>query len=607
MGERIDNLYQLRYDLVKDLYHQAAQARYAESSGLESLVYKVFGADRLGSIALALDPFWQLPTGDVVFSIEPENIILATYLPVTVSPANRTRVLKCIPGYGIYVDYRRDVRGMGTGVVADGADWRQFYDNPDPPDVTSGHFHLLDQAPINGFIKDTTVKSRIGESRSKRKQDKRSARHEFSQGECEMFIPSIVDESVKYLNGMQSTTEYKWDAAIHHVPSGKPYDLGLKQYVYISSRLEGSTISVDSPSMSNIASSLQTFCLEQFTKNVTSMFSQCLPSRRPYNLVEQLGELKDLPHDVQGLTKLWVDVEKAVGKTAFKRMQLGPGYWNTYFIKKNKTAFQKVGVYLDEGMTPTEAYLAWKFGWSPFLDFLKQLVYSPEKLTKSVNYLIERNGKNTTLSADKRWQQTPAFSPTVTVADLGWYDTLTPTTLVNAQSSVHIRCSVNSGIRFPDIDLPTFRQTLYWRELGAYPSPSDIYDLIPWSWFVDWFSGLGDYVHLMSEINMSSDRSPINYGFMTAHVNTVWTYARDFVRNETFSIGDPTRDVSRWTVKHPYQVSGTVAVKYYLRRSIQSVLAQPTYAGLNLSTDQQAILSALFGNYMGGAKSAGVR
>jgi hypothetical protein len=51
------------------------------------------------------------------------------------------------------------------------------------------------------------------------------------------------------------------------------------------------------------------------------------------------------------------------------------------------------------------------------------------------------------------------------------------------------------------------------KKIGLIPTISDFYDLVPWSWLVDWFTGLGDYVHAVDYVN--SDPSMINYGFAT--------------------------------------------------------------------------------------------
>ena len=604
MSERFRNLLQLRYDVAKDLYHQAAQARYAESAGLESLVYKVFGADNLGSLTLALDPYWQFTLSHIDAPGVPGNDLLESIFPVSVTQANRERKLASILSYPIYIDYRSDQRTWATGIVPDGPGWRQYYDNPSPPYVISGHYHLGDQMAVTGFIKDTTMKSRGQVTKKKGKKKGLSKLKAFTQGECEMFVPQIRDQSDKFLHGQSSHVDLKWDHGIVD-PYGNPYKLGLRQETYISSRLEGPSVTVEPGSMASIASSLQAFCLDQFTSNVDTMFASCLPSRRPFNLIEQIGELKDLPSDVKGLTLLWRDVEKVVGRSTFKQMQVGPKAWKPDLIKKSQASLARAGVLVQTDMKASEAFLAFKFGWSPFLKFLNQLVYSPAKISKSVNYLIDRNGKNTSLSATRRWHQTPAFSPGATVMDLGWYDSQTPTELLTSDMSVVIRCVVNSGIYFPSIEIPTFRDKLYLEAVGLYPSPADIYDLMPWSWFVDWFSGLGDYVHLMSQVNGASDESPINYGFMTAHANAVWTYGRSFTRNETYLLGGPgivngVDSAIHETEIHRYMLTGTVAVKYYLRRSLENIFAVPTYAGLNLSEGQQSILSALFAQYLGG-------
>jgi hypothetical protein len=93
----------------------------------------------------------------------------------------------------------------------------------------------------------------------------------------------------------------------------------------------------------------------------------------------------------------------------------------------------------------------------------------------------------------------------------------------------------------------------------------------------------------------------VNYGFLTAHVNAVWTHTVNTFRNEDFSIGDPTPASSprtkSWTAVHDVMRIGGVRVRYYLRRSIENLFSAKLYNGLNLTSEQLPVLSALFSKY----------
>jgi hypothetical protein len=137
--------------------------------------------------------------------------------------------------------------------------------------------------------------------------------------------------------------------------------------------------------------------------------------------------------------------------------------------------------------------------------------------------------------------------------------------------------------------------------LGVELTPGQIYNLIPWTWMLDWFSGLGDYVRLMDTI--TADRSLVNYGFMAykemSHISAHWT--GKFVGTHSTNFDGSSSGVITVTTQQHH--SGKLLLKYYLRKALSEVASVSTYSNPTyLGSSQKAILAALLAKYGLGTK-----
>jgi hypothetical protein len=78
-----------------------------------------------------------------------------------------------------------------------------------------------------------------------------------------------------------------------------------------------------------------------------------------------------------------------------------------------------------------------------------------------------------------------------------------------------LRLVVNATFDFPTINSPQFRQRFFADKIGVIPRFIDVYNIVPWTWLIDWFTGLGNYIELIEEIN--HDPSLVNWGLITGH------------------------------------------------------------------------------------------
>lgn len=207
-------------------------------------------------------------------------------------------------------------------------------------------------------------------------------------------------------------------------------------------------------------------------------------------------------------------------------------------------------------------------------------------------------GKGTSFRTKRSWIEEETSHPNVT------FNVLRGETLIGTDSSVgtrkvELRLVANFNVNFPYVDIPRLRRELFLRKLGAYPSASDLYNLIPWTWLGDWFLGAGDYLELIESI--ANDRSLINYGFITYREESdINLCARGrFSTTVHRDINGSSSSTERYFyMEH----TGRLKWVYHLRRSIPSLANVRTYWDSNLNSNQTAILGALLSS-KGGSRA----
>jgi hypothetical protein len=142
---------------------------------------------------------------------------------------------------------------------------------------------------------------------------------------------------------------------------------------------------------------------------------------------------------------------------------------------------------------------------------IMDLLTKPERAAREVNRLLRRSGQPTTFRTIRKipgkTDGSPAFS------DYTGYSAES-ITMETVHSRKHeLRLVVNATFDFPKADIPLFKKQLFLDKIGVNPTFTDFYNLTPWSWLVDWFTGLGNYVEAIDVIN--TDRSLFNWGLLT--------------------------------------------------------------------------------------------
>lgn len=151
------------------------------------------------------------------------------------------------------------------------------------------------------------------------------------------------------------------------------------------------------------------------------------------------------------------------------------------------------------------SHLAVEFGIKPLISDVQRMLELPDTIAKRVNYLLERNGKPTTFRRKIFLEEdisgfTPTWSTTGT-SDKMW---TTVRTTNSRKRSIELRCSANYNVEFPKLEVPKLRKNIARKLWGIEPTFSDLYELTPWSWLIDWFTGLGNYLQAIEDINQNS-------------------------------------------------------------------------------------------------------
>lgn len=207
------------------------------------------------------------------------------------------------------------------------------------------------------------------------------------------------------------------------------------------------------------------------------MLSKLLPDIARFDLTRSIAELKDL-------------------RTSKNPLEL---------IKETRDKFKSL-------KGNSDLFLAEQFGLLPLVSDVEKWLALPDQIAKQVNFLLSRSGKPTTLHSKR------ILDPSTTVASFQGIggvhsDFIRSTGPVRFQCDTELRMSVNVNFEFPPIRLPGLQDEKLRRLWGVNPSISTVYELTPWSWLIDWFSGLGDYISMIEKFH-SSD-TIINYGFLT--------------------------------------------------------------------------------------------
>jgi hypothetical protein len=340
-----------------------------------------------------------------------------------------------------------------------------------------------------------------------------------------------------------------------------------------SSVTNGAAAVLSRSNFDNLISVEKAATIALMNQEALKMYSGILPSTRNYNFFRNLVELRDIPRGILQLQETMRNLRSLEASLKIPSKLVSK-------IRRFKTSLDDI---------PKE-YLGYHFGWKQTYKDVSDLLKSPTKISRQINFLISRNGKDTTYRSNRNFES-------VTTGISGFdYDVLygeySPSTESRIQRSTELRMVVNANFTLPAVNTPAFIEHLWLDKLGIYPRVTDIYNLIPWTWLIDWFTGVGNYIEVIDNIN--HDSSLINWGFLTA--KTKGKLVTDFrsksdQTTRIFKDFDP-GIVSTTTVINNHQ--SNLDYTFQLRKDIASLTLVHKTSDISSLTDyQKSILAAI--------------
>lgn len=457
------------------------------------------------------------------------------YLAETdISPVNRTRKLLVRTNYSPRTRLSKKTATVGsTPLYAVSVGVNAHLPLSHNSTVTKANGSMPSQAKIYGFIKDTTKRTRaIG----------------VEYGEAEMFLPEIssLPRTITWVpSDTLSAGSDLWGPFQNTARTVEvSYNQGL-----------GATISQSTLDIH--LSNEQARAAVLMPKYAEDLFASALPEHRSFDALREIGELKDLPGTIQAT------FDALLGSLSGS-------------LRKDISS-----VYLNK-----------EYGWDPLVKSLTDLVKTPAKIANRVNYLMSRLGKPTTFSASRTLTEPLesttgfAYSPLLDMTDLG--------TSSGGSRKITLRSAINCLVKFPPLELPVLRNELLQKMWGLRFQPQDLYNLIPWTWLIDWFTGLGRYIENFCVINENS--SIVNYGFLTysskASVVSTNLGRVSGVRTWKTSTSDP---ISSETMYSYSLHTSVLRYKYYNRKDYTNLRDMKiSWDPSTLTEFQASILAALF-------------
>lgn len=198
---------------------------------------------------------------------------------------------------------------------------------------------------------------------------------------------------------------------------------------------------------------------------ITQTVARTSPDRPTINVPVFLYELKDLPGMVKSTGNAIKRIATGAKLTAKERLKYG-----------------------------SEEFLTHVFGWQPLISDLWKMydfMFGVDQKIKALNRLYSEGGLHA---------KHTAFDGSVSLPERGYY--IGPAYGAQASVMVQYECKLKKWgtVRYRPTSVPAYRsfdeQLKYARQLtsGLSLRPATLWEAVPWSWMIDWFSNVGDYI-----------------------------------------------------------------------------------------------------------------
>jgi len=176
-------------------------------------------------------------------------------------------------------------------------------------------------------------------------------------------------------------------------------------------------------------------------------------------------------------------------------------------------------------------YLNVVFGWKPLVNDLRKIVKTYLSLSDRLDQLRKDNGQGIRRRADLGDQTSTSSTTTEWTAPfvgctsapaifIGGHTTYTTTTTTTQKTWY----SARYRYYIPDTSSSQWTTRASLALFGALPTPEVLWEVMPWSWFIDWFTNMGDIISNASQ--NAVDNLVADYAYVMFHTNVTTTVGR---------------------------------------------------------------------------------
>jgi len=181
--------------------------------------------------------------------------------------------------------------------------------------------------------------------------------------------------------------------------------------------------------------------------------------------------------------------------------------------------------------TISDLYLAYQFGWKPLLSDIRKLLNFGESVEQKISFLMRNNGKPVSKSvkvAHEISSEVILDGPGLNGMEVTWANAWP----VGERGSKYRGCRLilERDVWFDgtfvfyidDIKLPGTITRLRTRLAGLEITPAVVWEALPWSWLIDWFTNVGDVLANLSDTAV--DRLVANRAYIMGHTKRTYKW-----------------------------------------------------------------------------------
>lgn len=527
----------------RKFYEYRYETLVKEATGIERFAYKYIPFSLLKSFAFAIDPLAK-------FKVSPHSI----------TPANRDRYRATTS----VLQQRKIVRWRERTTYTTSPNYGnvQFCDSPfyhySSLPRTPATIPIGSQPALAEYCNDTTTRTRLPGS---------------LQGELQLFKFTLHSPERKIYRGSVDRAYYSPGPPSPQcaaVGGTRMQHNGGWDYEYETIGPQAATLSQGT--LLSLRNSEIALAQSLLTKHAPSLLKKWSPNSRTHTLFRNVVELRDIPRSIRNLADSLENLRKL-----YVSLHTSPSLRRIIFdLKKTSRDIPK-------------EYVGFHFGWKQTYNDLVELLGLPERMTKKYNFLISRSGKPTTFRVNTKGVLAQSGVSGFDYTGSGYEHSISSSSRISREYEV--RLVINAIFDFPPINPVQFNRENFLERIGVIPRPTDLYNLIPWTWLIDWFTGLGNYVELIDETNR--DPSLVNWGMITCKVSGILTTdyksKSTVVHNTYYNPGSTVENIFV-----PNHHASQLKFECQVRKDVSTTLGvKKTSDPSTLTTYQKSILGAL--------------